>query len=138
MIARALLPLLFAVFFVACASHEIPPELQDPARVEGTLTYRERVTLPGDAIVRLSLFALPRPGAPATLVNEDTMNDPGQIPIEYWMFYRRDTIEQHLIYAIQARIEVAGKTWFENRELVPVITNHALRNVEIVLDQVAH
>jgi uncharacterized lipoprotein YbaY len=54
------------------------------------------------------------------------------------MFYRRDTIEQQMIYAIKARIEVDGQTWFENRELIPVITNHALRNVDIVLDQVPH
>jgi putative lipoprotein len=138
MSVRALLPLLLLAFFAACSSNEIPPELEDPARVMGTLTYMQRVTLPEDAVVTISLFVLPRPGSPASLVNEMPIPEHGQVPIPFEIWYRRDTIDEHKIYALKARIDVQGQTWFENRDLVPVITNHALRDVEILLDQVPH
>lgn len=134
---RALIPMLGLVFFAACASSEVPPELEDPARVSGTVTYLQRIALPPDAVVHISMFVLSYPGAPASLVNEMTFNDPGQVPIPFEIWYRRDTIDEHRIYAIQARIEAAGKTWFTNRELVPVITNGAYREVQVVLDLVA-
>jgi putative lipoprotein len=131
---RALLVLLGLIYFAGCASDEIPPELEDPARVSGTITYAQRVALPDDAVLRISLFAMVQPGSPGTLVNEETIAAPGQVPIPFEMWYRRDTIDPHRIYALRARIEAGGKIWFVNNELVPVITNGAYRNVRIILD----
>jgi putative lipoprotein len=131
---RALFLLLGLALFAGCQSDEVPPELEDPARVTGTLTYLQRVALPPDSVVHIALFVLSHPGAPASLVNEETFVPQSQVPIPFEMWYRRDTIDANRIYALQARIDVGDKTWFKNNELVPVITNGALRGVQLVLD----
>jgi putative lipoprotein len=111
-------------------------ELEDPARVSGTLTYLQRVALPPDAVARVSLSVVSHSGAPASLINEDTITDVGQVPIPFVVYYKRDTIDVHNTYVLQASIVAGGKTWFENKQPKPVITNGALREVEIVLDMV--
>jgi uncharacterized lipoprotein YbaY len=113
-------------------------ELEDPARVSGSLTYVQRVALPPDAVARVTLLVMSRPGAPASLINEATITDVGQVPVPFEVYYRRDTIDAHSTYAVQARIVVGGKTWFENKQPAPVITNGALRDVQVVLDMVEH
>jgi putative lipoprotein len=134
------LALWLALFFgIGCKADENQTAaLEDPARVSGSLTYVQRVTLPPNAVARVTLLALSHSGAPASLINEETIADLGQLPIPFLVYYRRDTIDAHNTYALQARIVADGKTWFENREPVPVITNGVFRNVQIVLDMVAH
>jgi len=108
--------------------------LEDPARVTGTLTYMQRIALPPDAVARVSLSVMSRTGAPQSLINEATIDDLGQVPIPFEVYYRRDTIDPAKTYALEARIVVEGKTWFESRQPVPVITNGLLRDVQIILD----
>lgn len=133
-----MLALLLALYFgIGCKADENQKAaLEDPARVSGNLTYLQRVALPPNAVARVSLYVMTRSGAPAALINEATIDDLGQIPIPFEMYYRRDTIDAHSTYALQARIVVDGKTWFENRNPVPVITNGTLRNVQVILDMV--
>jgi putative lipoprotein len=128
--------LLFALSFSLGCKTDINEQaaLEDPARVSGNMTYLQRVALPPDAVAYVSLFVVPHPGAPATLVNEATIADVGQVPIPFEIWYRRDTIDAHRLYGLRARIDAEGKTWFENKDLVPVITNGILRDVQIMLD----
>ena len=133
------LALLLALLFlgIGCKADENEKAaLEDPARVTGSLTYVQRVALPPNAVAHVLLSVLSRSGAPASLINEATITDLGQVPIPFEMYYRRDTIDPHNTYALQARIVVDGKTWFENRQPVPVITNGVLRDVQLVLDMV--
>jgi putative lipoprotein len=112
--------------------------LEDPARVTGTLTYMQRIALPHDAVARISLSVMSRNGTPQSLINEATLEDLGPVPIPFEIYYRRDTIDPAKAYALEARIVADGKTWFESRQPVPVITNGLLREVQIFLDLPAH
>jgi uncharacterized lipoprotein YbaY len=111
---------------------------EGPARVYGTVTYLQRVALPPDAVVHVSLFDGARGSRTRNLVNESTIAAEREVPFQFAVWYRPDTIDPAHTYTLEARIDAGGKTWFKNAEDVPVITHGAPTQVELVLQMVAN
>ncbi|WP_424814264.1 YbaY family lipoprotein [Roseococcus sp. YIM B11640] len=78
----------------------------------GTVTYRERMALPGDAVVEVQLLDVSRVGAPAQTLAEVTIPQPGQVPARFILTYDPAQIEAGHTYALRARILVQSQLWF--------------------------
>lgn len=124
-----------------CASYQgvstATESQQGVARVMGTVTYRVRMILPIDALVRVDLVDISRQGAPALTIGLQEIETGGrQVPIPFEIVYRPAEIDQTHAYAVQARILQGGRVLFTNTITYKVITNGVASNIEVVVEQV--
>jgi uncharacterized lipoprotein YbaY len=108
------------------------------AAVTGTITYLQRIALPEDAVVEVKLSDVSRADAPATVIGEQTITNPGQVPIPFVVTYDPAVIDPRFTYAIQVRItDGAGNLMWINTSAYNVITNGNPSTIEVVVDQVS-
>ena len=103
----------------------------------GTVTYRVRMILPVDALVRVDLVDISRQDAPALTIGLQEIETGGrQVPIPFEIGYRPAKIDQTHAYAVQARILQGGRLLFTNTIIYKVITNGVVSNIEVVVEQI--
>jgi uncharacterized lipoprotein YbaY len=108
------------------------------AAVTGTITYLQRIARPEDAVVEVKLSDVSRADAPATVIGEQTITNPGQVPIPFVVTYDPAVIDPRFTYAIQVRItDGAGNLMWINTSAYNVITNGNPSTIEVVVDQVS-
>jgi putative lipoprotein len=111
-------------------------EAAAPPRITGTVTYREKVALPPDAIVQVRLDDASQPEMPAKLVAETTVPTAGkQVPISFELPYRAADIVPNRRYVVRAKIVAGGKTLFSSKTPYPVLTRGAPTKLEILVQQ---
>ena len=109
------------------------PEDAD-ASVTGTVTYLERITLTPAATLTVQLRDTSLMDVASKLITEQVIADPGQVPIEFRLRYRRGDIEPRNTYSVSARIEEAdGRLAFINDTAYDVITRGNRSRVDMVL-----
>lgn len=92
--------------------------------IVGVVSYRERMALPDNAVVRVSLFDVSRADAPAKVLGTQEFTTMGQqVPFEYSITYDSADIDARHRYAVSARIEVDGKLMFISDSHYGVITD---------------
>jgi putative lipoprotein len=131
---------LLSMVAAACVSHQkntAPNESQQGvARVTGTVTYRVRMILPTDALVRVDLVDISRQGAPALTIGLQEIETGGrQVPIPFEIGYRVGNIDPTHTYAVQARILQGRRLLFSSTNTYNVITNGVVGNIEVVVEQ---
>jgi putative lipoprotein len=106
-------PLLLIVFIIAgCAS--TPDEPSPPANqsvLTGTVTYRERIALPPQAVLYVQLVDVTQ-DLPPVIIAEQRIDDPGQPPMAFELPYDPARIEPTHAYEVMARIEVEDEIIF--------------------------
>lgn len=121
-----LLSFAFAIAFVAsCATTNAARTTKvnygDGVKVSGVITYRERIALPGDAIVTARLLDVSMPEAPVVL-SEQVISKPGQVPVPFVLAVAANKIDQNHSYAIEASISVGRQERWRNAQQYGVIT----------------
>lgn len=118
----------------ACATQAPPDSEVSMSYVTGTITYRERIALPPDAMITVRLVDVSRADAPALLLGEQIFEAQGrQPPFAFEIPYDPASINPGLSYAVQARIEIGGALRFISDRHYPVLTRGATDKVELVL-----
>jgi putative lipoprotein len=112
---------------------------KDAASVSGTVTYRERIALAPDAVVKVQIQDVSLQDVAATVMGEQVIRNPGQVPIPYEVAYDPKEIEDNHTYAVAARIEDGGgKLLFITTQSYPVITRgNPTKDVQLVVEMVA-
>lgn len=104
------------------------------ASVNGTVTYRERLALSPGAKLVVELRDVSYMDAAAPLIAQQTISDPGQVPIKFKVEYNRDDIDSRNTYAVSARIiESDGRLAFTNDTAYDVITRGNPNKVDMLL-----
>lgn len=101
----------------------------------GTVTYRQRIALPPNAVVEVKLSDVSRMDVAAIDVATQTIVTKGeQVPIAYELKYDPAKIDPRMTYAVSARITVDGKLAWINDTRYSVLTRDApATGVEIVV-----
>jgi putative lipoprotein len=103
-------------------------------QVTGTVTYRERIALPAEAVVQVTLEDVSLQDVAATVIGETTITNPGQVPIPFAVEYDPSAIVPNNTYTVRARISVSDDLWFTNTTAYPVITrDNPTHDVEMIL-----
>jgi uncharacterized lipoprotein YbaY len=104
------------------------------ARVTGTITYRQRIALPPDALIEVKLLDVSRADAPALTIAENMFRPGGrQVPIEFALEYDPRRINNRHRYSIQARIIQDNKPRFISAQPYPVITGGHPNTVNVIV-----
>ena len=123
--AKRLVSVLAIAVIAGCAhgSGERVPDAERTSIVKGTVTYRERMTLPPDAVVEVwiadvspLILGLP-PLAEATVRPEGR-----QVPLPFELRYNPDRVDPKHDYVVKAAIRTGGEILFQTEAMIPVIT----------------
>lgn len=92
----------------------LPTDTEAPAArvtLNGTAAYRQRIALPADALLQVTISDVSRVDAAAPLISEITIETAGrQVPIPFALDYDPARITPGGSYAVSARItDAAGK-----------------------------
>lgn len=102
-----------SVFLVGCESSGSKMTEQKIQSVTGTIAYRERILLPDNAQVTVSLQDVSKMDAPAEVIAKQQFVTNGhQVPLTFDLSYDSSRIQPRHRYTISARIEVNGKLRF--------------------------
>ena len=107
--------------------------------VTGVVTYRQRIALPPDAVVRVQLQDVSRADAPSVVLGEQVIESMGrQVPFPFSIAYDPATIDPRGRCTVRARIEsAAGDLLWTNTQAYPVITaGNPTRDIEVVVQPV--
>jgi len=110
-----------------------------PTTVSGTVTYRERMALPDDAVMRIAIEDLSAPGATPRLLASTVIKTAGrQVPIPYQItLMDPSTIDPKHEFGLRVRIETRdGTLLFVNDTHYGVLTNGVLKQ-DVVVKRVA-
>ena len=131
---RGFLLLLAATLLAGCGGTK--PLVDKPTymrTIDGTVTYRERMSLNSGAVVRVWLLDAERVGVqPKTLVSS-TISNPGQVPISFTLDYDPVWIIPDHIYTMRAEILNRGQLLFVSDRPVPVEPDDNGDRVELML-----
>jgi putative lipoprotein len=86
----------------------------------GTVTYRERIALPPDAVLEVRLLDVSLADAPSVTIAKTTTRLNGQVPFRYRLRYNDTKIKPRHRYAVSAQIFVDRKLWFVTATQHPV------------------
>jgi uncharacterized lipoprotein YbaY len=106
--------------------------------LEGTVTYLQRIALPDDAVIEVSLQDVSRADAPAVVLATQTITANGrQVPIPFALEYDAAAIDPAMRYSLSARITRGDQLLWISTMMYPVLTHDAaVNNVEIVVEPV--
>ena len=131
------LPMLMLLgFTAACAGTAGSPA--ESGSVSGTVAYRERMTLPPDAEVRVQLSDVSRPDAAATVIAETRVAPEGrQVPLPFELRHDPAKIDPGHSYAVRATIRAGGRLLFTTQVAHHVITRGNPDRVALMLVRVS-
>lgn len=103
--------------------------------IRGTVSYRERMALPPEALIEVSLVDVSLADAPSTTIAVTEIRPQGQVPVPYVLSYDPKRIEDRHSYALQARITSGDDLLFITTTMNPILTGMA-DNTDLVLERV--
>ncbi len=92
--------------------------------ITGTVAYRERIALPPNAVVTVTLQDVSLADAPAKVIAKQTFETEGkQVPFAFELNYDSNDIQAKHTYSVRARIDVEDKLRFISDTRYAVITD---------------
>jgi uncharacterized lipoprotein YbaY/membrane-bound inhibitor of C-type lysozyme len=110
----------------------------DTATLTGTVTYRQRMALPTNAVIQLKLLDVTHPESQAVIIAEQSLNlGQRQVPVPFSLNYDPEKINPQHAYSLSAKITVDNKLWFATETPNPVLTEGKPNHADLLLQQVA-
>lgn len=127
---------LVVVSFGACSTRKAPTAQAGPAmsKVTGSITYLQKITLSPDALVEVQLLDVSKQDASGEVVGEQTIVNPGQVPIRFSVEYDPARITASHTYGIKVRILSGGELQWISTAAYPVITNDNPVYVDVIVE----
>ena len=127
-----------ALALAACGTPAVVPTSTGGAaseRVTGTVSYRERLALLPNAVVKVQLVDVSRADAPAAVIGQQIIQTDGaQVPFAFEIPYSPAEIQPQNTYAVRAWIEDAeGRMRFTTDQRYAVITRGAPTYADLTL-----
>jgi putative lipoprotein len=128
---KTVVMLLLAVLALTGCNSRHPGAAERGPVISGTVNYRARMALPPDAVLTLRLLDVTRPDAPAIVIADKSIANPGNPPIAFELPYLPGDIRAGRRIVIDARIEVAGRPRFYAENPHPVSPESVHRPHEV-------
>lgn len=91
--------------------------MPDTLTLNGSVSYRERMALPPDAVLTVTLEDVSRADAPAvTLAQSNVRLNGQQVPIPFSLAYPSAAVSPGAIYAVRARVNLGDQLMFTTTE----------------------
>ncbi|MGP4844445.1 YbaY family lipoprotein [Marinobacter sp. 1Y8] len=108
----------------------------DESRIEGNVWYKERMMIPPDATVTVSLEDVSRADAPSVTMASTEFKPQGGPPYAFSLAYDADRILKRNRYNLRAKIMRDNKLLFISTQAVPAFGNDSGTPVKILVSRV--
>lgn len=124
---------------VGCSDPEplIEEPQQDIRTISGTVKFRERIGLTPESRLELRLLDVSVADVPAVEMVAESIENPGQSPIDFTIQYDAKLIDAAHRYSIGAKVFDRGRLILLSDTIVPVLTHGAAENPRIVVVRVS-
>ena len=113
-----------------------PPTTADNGlMVTGTLSYRERIALPPDAVVLVQLRDVSLMDVAAKLISEQIIKPEHSVPIPFSLPYAAEDIDERMTYSVFASIRSGDRLLFITDRSYQVLTRGRSDHIELILVQ---
>jgi uncharacterized lipoprotein YbaY/heat shock protein HslJ len=129
---RTLIAALATVLLLA-ACHS---EDKSTGRVTGSLQFSDQAALSSTAAATITLQDVSLADAPAVVVAQKQITDPGPSPIDYQLVYDLSVIDELRTYSVRAQIHDRGQLLFTSDTHAPVLTLGAGPRADLALVEV--
>ena len=126
--SKIILPFALAFGLMACATS------QDLVTISGEIMYRERISLPDNAVLTVQIKDVSLQDTKAIVIAE-MVSDKVTTPQAFEFQITADQFQQGHTYAVGARIDVDGKLWFINTQAYKVNVNET-QPINVVVKKV--
>ncbi len=107
--------------------------------ITGSVTYRERIALPPDAKIIVSLEDVTRANRSGEFVAQQTLQPKTQVPVSFDLRYLPSLINLSHRYAISAAILGGGdELLWSSGESIPILFNEADKPIAIMVERVVN
>jgi putative lipoprotein len=106
----------------------------DSETVTGTLTLRDGIALPPEAVAVVSVVDISPTDARDALLGRTEIIGPSGPPIPFAVRYQPAAVDPERQYGVRAQIMVNQELWFASDHAYPVLTHGAPDRVEVLLD----
>ncbi len=113
------------------------PSVAPSGTITGTALYRERMALPPDAVLEVTLLDTSRADAPAIVIASQKIPHPGNPPFRFTLNYDPSKIVASHTYTVRATVHLGAQLMFTSTTAHPVITNGNPDRVNIGLQRSA-
>jgi putative lipoprotein len=107
----------------------------DNLMVTGTVSYRERIALPPDAVVLVQLRDVSLMDVAAKLISEQIIKPEHSVPISFSLPYAAQDIDERMTYSVFATIRSGDRLLFVSDRSYPVLTRGHSDHVDLILVQ---
>lgn len=111
-------------------------EMRPAGQVTGTVTYRERIAMPPDAVVIVTVEDSSLMDAPAIEIGAHVIDSPGSVPVPYAVGYDPAEIVEGHTYTVRATISAGDDLLWTTDRAYEVITGGNPTTADLVLVQV--
>ncbi len=124
-----------AVLLVALAAWGCTPNSNRPAaqKIMGNVLYRERIMLPPEATITVTLEDVSRADAPSVRMAQTTLKPQGGPPFPFSLEYDPAQITAGARYCLRARIDAHGQLLFTSTDFVDPFGAAAGRVVDLLV-----
>jgi len=105
-------------------------------RVTGSLEFYDQAALNSTAVATVTLEDVSLADAPAVVIAEEKITDPGPSPIAYQLVYNLPDIDERRTYSVRAQIHDRGQLLFTSDTHAPVLTRGAGQTANLALVEV--
>ena len=142
MTRRHSVALALALLIAGCAAGAPAPPVRPVhghgTTIRGAVTYRQRVSLPASAVVRVQVVDAAHGGDASARLTEQAIATRGaQVPIPFAIALPSDALATPGSLVLRARIEVDGRTRFRSRVPVPLTPTAVAQPIEMLVEPVA-
>ncbi len=105
--------------------------------VNGSIMVLQRIALPKNAIITVTLSDASLFGVPSVILSQKSYNTKGhQSPFPFEINYKKSEVRPDAKVIVSATISVEGKLWYVTESLYEVVNNGVDNNVDMVLTAV--
>jgi putative lipoprotein len=112
------------------------PGMAGTETIEGTIWYRERIALPPNAEIRVSLEDVARMDVPSQVIATTHFVPEGGPPWAFTLQYDPQRLEDKGRFVLRARIEADGRLLFTNADSIPAFGRDAAEPVQVLVKRV--
>ena len=105
--------------------------------IHGSAIYRERLRLPPEAVLEVTVEDVSRADAPAPVIGRTRVEPAGAPPIPFAVEVDPADVEAHRRYSLRGRISVGGAPWFVTDQVYPVLDGGPDGAVTLLLRRVS-
>jgi putative lipoprotein len=111
----------------------VAPSPDRTALLEGTVTYRERIALPQDAVLEVWIADVSPLALTPILAETAFLADGKQVPLSFELWYDPRRVDSSRLYAVHAVIRQDGQILYRTPQETAVLTQGNPTRVDLVV-----